>query len=138
MPAVPIYIQEKIHPQALIEELRLRPEREKRGNAQVAAAAPELPSPSTDPDKTVAAVTRSANLDTRGIGRVKRLPGTVAEARQAFDKLKTLTGLEPKLYSEGQASEAIVKATKSPQVLVLATDSESQGLRDRLLGPPLC
>jgi len=86
--------------------------------AQVAAAAPKR---STDPDKTVAALTRSVSLDTRGIGRVKRLPGTVAEARQAFDKLKTLTGLEPKLYSEGQASEAIVKATKSPQVLVLAT-----------------
>lgn len=35
VPAVPIYIQEKIHPQALIEEVRLRAEREKRGDKPV-------------------------------------------------------------------------------------------------------
>jgi adenine-specific DNA-methyltransferase len=35
VPAVPIYIQEKIHPQALVEEVRLRAEREKRGEKPV-------------------------------------------------------------------------------------------------------
>ena len=68
-----------------------------------------------------AVATRSVGLDTRGIGRMKRLPGTVAEAGQAFDKLKVLTGQEPKLYKDAAASEAIVKAAISPQVLVLAT-----------------
>jgi hypothetical protein len=84
---------------------------------QVAEARPVPMSP----DTTVAALTRSASDELRGIGRVKRLPGTVAEAKQAFDKLKLLTGQEPKLYQEAQASETIVKATHSPKVMVLAT-----------------
>ncbi len=83
--------------------------------AQVAQARP-LP---INPDNAIAAVTRSTDL--RGVGRVKRLPGTVAEAKQAFEKLKALTGQEPTLYKEAAASEAAVKASRSPQVLVLAT-----------------
>ncbi len=43
------------------------------------------------------------------------------EARQAFEKLKALTGREPTLCQEAAASETMVKATRSPQVLVLAT-----------------
>jgi len=85
---------------------------------EVAQAVPRRPSV---PDVTVASNTRSISDETRGLGRVKRLPGTAAEARQAFEKLKTLTGHEPKLFTEAEASETIVKSTKSPQVLVLAT-----------------
>jgi len=87
---------------------------------QVAAAAPKQSSPSI-PEGTLLAQTRGISDELRGVGRVKRLPGTVAEAKQAFDKLKKLTGQEPKLFMEAQASETIVKATKSPRVLVLAT-----------------
>jgi CHAT domain-containing protein/Tfp pilus assembly protein PilF len=83
--------------------------------AQVAEARPALP------ENAVALATRSAGDDLRGVGRVKRLPGTAVEAKQAFEKLKALTGREPKLYQDAQASETIVKATRSPQVLVLAT-----------------
>ncbi len=85
--------------------------------AQVADARPHK----LAPDKSVAALTRSASDELRGIGRVKRLPGTSAEAKQAFDKLKALTGQTPCLYQQAEASETIVKATKSPRTLVLAT-----------------
>jgi CHAT domain-containing protein len=85
---------------------------------EVANAAAKL---SLSQDKAVAMVTRAASGGSRGVGRVKRLPGTAAEAQQASEKLRALTGREPKLYKEAEASETIVKATRSPQVLVLAT-----------------
>jgi CHAT domain-containing protein/Tfp pilus assembly protein PilF len=85
--------------------------------AQVAAARPL----DLKPDNAIASLTRSAGDDLRGIGRVKRLPGTAAEARQAFEKLKALTGQEPRLYQQAEASETIVKTAKSPRALVLAT-----------------
>ena len=65
--------------------------------------------------------TRSASLESKNIPKAPRLPGTVPESRQAFAKLKALTGQDPKLYKEAEASEAIVKATKSPKFLLLAT-----------------
>ena len=84
--------------------------------AQVAEAAPkqvaQLPKPTT----------RALTQDSRALAQTaERLPNTVKEARQAFAKLQALTGREPKLYLQAEASEAIVKATKSPEVLVLAT-----------------
>jgi CHAT domain-containing protein/tetratricopeptide (TPR) repeat protein len=84
---------------------------------QVAEASPSKKG--TEP--IAVASTRGLENDLRGIGRVKRLPGTVAEARQAFEKLKALSGTEPRLFKDAQASETIVKGTRSPNALVLAT-----------------
>jgi tetratricopeptide (TPR) repeat protein len=84
----------------------------------VALAARQL---GAKPEDATASLTRSAGDDLRGVGRVKRLPGTAAEAKQAFEKLKTLTGQAPKLYQQVEASETIVKSARSPEVLVLAT-----------------
>ena len=63
----------------------------------------------------------ASSLESSRIPKASRLPGTVPESRQAFAKLKLLTGKEPKLYQQADASEAVVKATKSPRVLLLAT-----------------
>lgn len=82
---------------------------------------PTAPRVSTFLDPTMPGSYRIQSEETRGLGRVVRLPGTVVEARQAFDKLKALTGTEPRLFTEAQASETIVKEARSPQVLVLAT-----------------
>ena len=64
---------------------------------------------------------RSLSLEASRIPRAQPLPATIPEARHAYTNLKTLTGVEPRQYQDEEASEAVVKATKSPLVLMLAT-----------------
>ena len=70
---------------------------------------------------------RGSNDDMRSVGslgalpRVPRLPGTALEAEAIRPKLQKWLGQEPKMFLEGQASEAIVKVVKNPRVLILAT-----------------
>lgn len=55
------------------------------------------------------------------LGNIKRLPGTALEAEAALPKLHEYAGVEPQLRTGKQALESLVKAAKSPAVLVLST-----------------
>jgi CHAT domain-containing protein len=55
------------------------------------------------------------------LGAVRRLRGTAAEARAITPSLKAYTGMTPRVHTESEALEAVVKAARSPRVLVLCT-----------------
>jgi tetratricopeptide (TPR) repeat protein len=65
--------------------------------------------------------TRTTGLALAMLPKVPRLPGTAAEAEAVRPKIQQWLGQAPKLFLEGQAGEAAVKAVKNPRVLVLAT-----------------
>jgi tetratricopeptide (TPR) repeat protein len=65
--------------------------------------------------------TRFAGSALATMPKVPRLPGTAQEAEAVRPKLQQWLGQEPKLFLEGEASEARLKAVKNPRVLVLAT-----------------
>ena len=88
-----------------------------------------------DPDydlglKEVEAETRSLLPDLvcqrgRGLGvqlgKVARLPGTAAEAEAIVPRLKEYARSQPQLRTGSQAVEGLLKASRSPSVLVLST-----------------
>jgi CHAT domain-containing protein/tetratricopeptide (TPR) repeat protein len=55
------------------------------------------------------------------LGRVQRLPGTAAEAKAIAPSLKALAGTAPQVFTQERALEGVVKAARSPRVLVLCT-----------------
>jgi CHAT domain-containing protein len=64
---------------------------------------------------------RSLPLIAGKMAAVARLPGTAAEAEASKPILRRLTGADPHVLTDVQASEAIVKDSRHPAVLVLAT-----------------
>jgi CHAT domain-containing protein len=55
------------------------------------------------------------------LGAVRRLPATASEAAAITPSLKSYTGVTPRTFTGEQALEAVVKAARSPRVLVLST-----------------
>jgi CHAT domain-containing protein/tetratricopeptide (TPR) repeat protein len=55
------------------------------------------------------------------LGALRRLKGTAAEARAITPTLKAYTGVAPRVRTEAEALEAVVKAARHPRVLVLCT-----------------
>jgi CHAT domain-containing protein/Tfp pilus assembly protein PilF len=53
--------------------------------------------------------------------RVKRLPGTAAEARAITPSLQACTGLPPRVLTGQSAIEGVFRALRNPRVLVLST-----------------
>ena len=64
---------------------------------------------------------RSAGSVRGTLPKARRLPGTATEAEAIRPKLQKWIGQEPKVFLDGQASEAMVRAVKNPRVLTLAT-----------------
>jgi CHAT domain-containing protein len=55
------------------------------------------------------------------LGTVRRLPATAGEAAAITLSLKAFAGSAPSVYTQAEALEAVVKAARSPRVLVLST-----------------
>jgi CHAT domain-containing protein/Tfp pilus assembly protein PilF len=55
------------------------------------------------------------------LGAVRRLPATASEAAAITPSLKAYTGATPRLFTGEQALEGVVKAARSPRLLVLST-----------------
>jgi hypothetical protein len=68
-----------------------------------------------------AAELRSAGSSSELLPKVPRLPGTAAEAQAIAPSLKTYAQAEPRAYTDKQALEGIVKAARSPRIVVLST-----------------
>ncbi len=66
-------------------------------------------------------------LDTRGLaqalglGKVRRLPGTAAEAEAVAPRLEKWLGTKPLVHTERQALKSVVKTAKNPEALILST-----------------
>lgn len=67
------------------------------------------------------AIDRRSAGELLSIPQVQRLPGTRLEATVILPSVKKLTGRQPNVYLDRQASEQIFKQTRSPQVLSFCT-----------------
>lgn len=71
---------------------------------------------------------------TSRLGTAPRLPGTRAEAEAISPQVKSYAGLEPYVYTDEYALEAVFKGLRRPRVLVVSTHGFFQG--DDAAGPP--
>ena len=62
-----------------------------------------------------------------------RLPGTAREAEAVRDSLRRMTGKDPLLYTESEASEQTLRSVKRPACLILATHAFWEGPRKATL-----
>jgi CHAT domain-containing protein len=77
---------------------------------------PSAPLVLADPDFDLKLGTERSPL-----GQARRLPSTAAEARAIEPFLKAYAGSAPRLFLGARAREGVVKAARSPRVLVLCT-----------------
>src|SRR5262249_5489196 len=55
------------------------------------------------------------------LGKVRRLLGTASEAAAITPSLKAFSGASPRVHTQAETLEAVVKGARSPRVLVLST-----------------
>jgi CHAT domain-containing protein len=72
---------------------------------------------------------------TLNLGKIRRLPGTAAQAKAIAPSLKTYAGVAPRVYLRERALEAVFKAARNPRVVVFCTHGfylpEQDGKRDK-------
>jgi CHAT domain-containing protein/tetratricopeptide (TPR) repeat protein len=86
------------------------------------------------PGSVVSAQTRSVLSDGLKLGRVRRLPGTAAEAELIAPRIEKLSKRKPNVFLAAKAMEATVKAARRPQMLVISTHGfflDEQDLRQQ-------
>src|SRR5262249_25001610 len=89
--------------------------------AKVAPAAPLVladPNFDLDPSKGARGKAKAGALR---FGRVPALPGTAREVENIKGPLEKFAGAKPRLFTRDKALEGVVKAVRSPRVLVLCT-----------------
>jgi CHAT domain-containing protein/tetratricopeptide (TPR) repeat protein len=65
--------------------------------------------------------TRSLLSDGLNLGRVRRLPGTAAEAELIAPRITELSRRTPDVFVGGKAVEAVLKSARRPQMLIVST-----------------